>query len=226
MLGVSKLLEYINKKSKGFNNPKSGKPSSLLKKEGKDSPESSKEGDKSSTVSSDGDKVNSSLSQNVKGDSIGSSSKTEKVSKTNYKRGISLSDNEHDSESESDPNSDDSLSNNESYYSKVVNSNMNVYCDTLKKMKSEELSETLNTINAMQKEYSRKLYSTADVELTSLNVKEYLCRDELEKRVTEEAKEAGADPLDPQESRGPAKASETQRSSVSSASSKNKRKEK
>ena len=162
-----------------FNTPGSGIPSSFLKK-GENT-----ELEESSTAPSKGvGDQSTSSSKNTK--RIASSSKTEEESKTSYKPVISRSDYELSSDSESDSNSDNSPSDNECYEMKIINSKFIIYSDTIKSMKSDELTNTLNTIDAMKKEYYKNVSASDDVQVELLKIKEFICRSELEKRLKED----------------------------------------
>lgn len=124
------------------------------------------------------------------GSNVASSSKNESSSQTG--RVIT------DSDFEADSSSDESISKHygyesdysedptESRHSRIVNSNLNNFLDQIENLDSNDLVETLETINAMEKEYATGKSSSAQIQLDQLEVKKSLCEQELGKRLAEE----------------------------------------
>jgi hypothetical protein len=117
----------------------------------------------------------------------GESSKTGESSKGD--RVITDSDYEYESDSSSKnyhpyPDQTDE-EDGETNTSKLVNSNLPEFKETLKSLTNEEIVETMNVIDCMREEYQKSNVPSAKTQIENLNIKEEICANQLEENLTE-----------------------------------------
>jgi len=81
--------------------------------------------------------------------------------------------------------------NQEANVSKLVNSNLPAFKETLKSLSNEEIIETMNVIDYMKEEYYKSKVPSAKVQIENLNVKEGICANQLEQNLAEGDKPKG-----------------------------------
>jgi hypothetical protein len=69
--------------------------------------------------------------------------------------------------------------------SKLVNSNLPEFKETVKSLTNEEIVETMNTIDCMREEYQKSNVPSAKSQIENLNIKEGICASQLEENLTE-----------------------------------------
>ena len=69
--------------------------------------------------------------------------------------------------------------------SKLVNSNLPEFKETLESLTNEEIVETMDIIDTMKEEYKKSNVPSAKAQIQNLNIKENLCASQLEENLTD-----------------------------------------
>ena len=123
---------------------------------------------------------------------IGSSGSGSGANKPNeaIKEGKIISDSDFESDEDISKNpypySDSDSDQNESNVSKFINTNLDEFVKRAERLTTDELVETLNTIEEMKRLYEESKVPSAKEQISILTIKEEICAEAIEKKLLEE----------------------------------------
>ena len=119
------------------------------------------------------------------GSGFGTNKSTESI-----KEGRIISDSDFESDEDVSKNpysySDSDSDYNESNVSKFINTNLDEFAKRAERLTTDELAETLNTIEEMKRLYEESKVPSAKEQISILTIKEEICAEAIEKKLIEE----------------------------------------
>jgi len=130
---------------------------------------------------------NKDITNNMKSGESSKMGESSKEESSKDGRIITDSDFESDSDSSTKKNqpytNQTDSENGEVNVSRLINSNLPEFKDTLKSLTNEEITETMNVIDYAKEEYYRSKVPSAKTQIENLNIKEGLCASQLEENL-------------------------------------------